>query len=188
MTRPWLYRLCSDSYNFLSYCACFDQRCSALRSGRPLRGVLFWRWDLQVYANTDPADYGVRVEDTTFDLIKENADQLKVLSAQQPPNVSCKVGCWVPEVHAGTFSTVNRCAQMPSASTLLKTPVPGEFLHAPLQNCHVRKARVCLLEAPHAHCLVRYRSVILSLPGLFLTGSRRCCRNVLKGLRLLAGV
>ena len=79
--------------------------------GRPLRGVLFWRWDLQVYAGTDPADYGVQVQDTTFDIIKENADQQKVLSAQQPPNAACRVGCWVPEVHAGTFSTVNRCAQ-----------------------------------------------------------------------------
>jgi hypothetical protein len=78
--------------------------------GRPLRGVLFWRWDLQVYAGTDPADYGVQVQDSTFNLIKGNADQLKVLSAQQPPNAACKVGCWVPEVHAGTFSTVNRCA------------------------------------------------------------------------------
>ena len=68
-----------------------------------------------MYANTDPADYGVRSQDTTFDIIKENADQLKVLSAQQPPNVSCKVGCWVPEVHAGTFSTVNRCAQASQA-------------------------------------------------------------------------
>ena len=77
--------------------------------GRPLRGVLFWRWDMQVYAGTDPADYGVRVEDTTFDLIRQNADQLKILSAQQPPNAACRVGCWVPEVHAGTFSTVNRC-------------------------------------------------------------------------------
>ena len=78
--------------------------------GRPLRGVLFWRWDMQVYAGTDPADYGVRVEDTTFDLIRQNADQLKILSAQQPPNAACRVGCWVPEIHAGTFSTVNRCA------------------------------------------------------------------------------
>ena len=78
--------------------------------GRPLRGVLFWRWDMQVYAGTDPADYGVRLEDTTFDLIRQNADQLKILSAQQPPNAACRVGCWVPEVHAGTFSTVNRCA------------------------------------------------------------------------------
>ena len=78
--------------------------------GRPLRGVLFWRWDMQVYAGTDPADYGVRVEDTTFDLIRQNADQLKTLSAQQPPNAACRVGCWVPEIHAGTFSTVNRCA------------------------------------------------------------------------------
>lgn len=80
-----------------------------MRRGRPLRGVLFWRWDLQVYANTDPADYGVQAQDTTFGLIRQNADQLKVLSAQQPPNAACKVGCWVPEVHAGTFSTVNRC-------------------------------------------------------------------------------
>ena len=92
-----------------------------LCSGRPLRGVLFWRWDLQVYAGTDPADYGVQVQDTTFDIIKENADQLKVLSAQQPPNVSCKVGCWVPEVHAGTFSTVNRYAQFQSISPLHST-------------------------------------------------------------------
>ena len=83
------------------YCLC---------SGRPLRGVLFWRWDLQVYAGTDPADYGVQVQDTTFDIIKENADQSKILSAQQPPNAACRVGCWVPEIHAGTFSTVNRCA------------------------------------------------------------------------------
>ncbi len=29
--------------------------------GRPLRGVLFWRWDLQVYAGMAPADYGVQV-------------------------------------------------------------------------------------------------------------------------------
>ncbi|CAK0746787.1 hypothetical protein CVIRNUC_001718 [Coccomyxa viridis] len=86
----------------------------AIQSGRPLRGVLFWRWDMQVYAGTDPADYGVRVEDTTFDLIRQNADQLKILSAQQPPNAACRVGCWVPEIHAGTFSTVNRCMNQPS--------------------------------------------------------------------------
>ena len=28
---------------------------------RPLRGVLFWRWDLQVYQGMAPADYGVQV-------------------------------------------------------------------------------------------------------------------------------
>jgi len=81
--------------------------------GRPLRGVLFWRWDLQVYAGMAPADYGVQVGDTTFDLIRDNAAKVKALAAQQPPNASCKVGCWVPEVHSGTFSTVNRCALPP---------------------------------------------------------------------------
>ncbi len=78
--------------------------------GRPLRGVLFWRWDLQVYAGMAPADYGVQVADTTFDLIRDNASKVKMLAAQQPPDSSCKVGCWVPDVHSGTFSTVNRCA------------------------------------------------------------------------------
>jgi hypothetical protein len=100
------------------YCVC---------RGRPLRGVLFWRWDLQVYAGTDPADYGVQVQDSTFDLIKGNADQLKVLSAQQPPNAACKVGCWVPEVHAGTFSTVNRCALalLPACAIISNGGNPG---------------------------------------------------------------
>ena len=78
--------------------------------------MLFWRWDLQVYAGMAPADYGVQVADTTFDLIRDNAAKVKVLSAQQPPDPSCKVGCWVPDIHSGTFSTVNRCARSPSLS------------------------------------------------------------------------
>lgn len=82
--------------------------------GRPLRGVLFWRWDLQVYADMAPADYGVQVGDTTMDIIRDNAAQVKQLAAQQPPNPACKVGCWVPETQKTTFSTVNRSAPAPS--------------------------------------------------------------------------
>ena len=51
----------------------------------------------------------VQVGDTTFEVIRENAAQLKQLAGQQPPRAACKVGCWVPQSHSGTFSTVNRC-------------------------------------------------------------------------------
>ncbi|BDA41827.1 Mannan endo-1,4-beta-mannosidase 4 [Coccomyxa sp. Obi] len=100
---------------------------AAIQSGRPLRGVLFWRWDLQVYAGMAPADYGVQVGDSTFDLIRDNAGKIKQLAAQQPPDSACKVGCWVPDVHSGTFSTVNRCVNKPqvcqtAAKALQKSP------------------------------------------------------------------
>jgi hypothetical protein len=46
-----------------------------------------------------------------MELVRENAAQVKQLAAQQPPNPSCKVGCWVPDTQKSTFSTVNRCAR-----------------------------------------------------------------------------
>lgn len=90
---------------------CEVRRCGVLvRRNRPLRGALFWRWDLQVYAGMAPADYGVQVADTTFDTIRESAAAAKKLATQQPPQPSCKLGCWVPEAQQSTFSAANRCA------------------------------------------------------------------------------
>ena len=106
-----------------------------------------------MYAGTDPADYGVQVQDTTFDIIKENADQQKVLSAQQPPNAACRVGCWVPEIHAGTFSTVNRCARC----TLQPAPYPGSLktashicMHQPPRlPANIGALGALILDSPH---------------------------------------
>lgn len=63
---------------------------------RALRGVLFWRWDLNVYEGMPPADYGLLAEDSTFDIVRQNADQVKSLMVSIPPAPSCKLGCWVP--------------------------------------------------------------------------------------------
>ena len=68
----------------------------------------------------------VQVGDTTFEIIRENAAQLKRLAGQQPPRAACKVGCWVPQSHSGTFSTVNRCgfSFQPSATACLQPNPP----------------------------------------------------------------
>jgi hypothetical protein len=81
---------------------------------RALRGVLFWRWDLNVYAGMPPADYGLLAGDTTFDIVRRNADQVKSLMVSMPPAPSCKLGCWVPAPeHISSKKTLNKCAPIP---------------------------------------------------------------------------
>ena len=80
-----------------------------------------------------PADYGVQVADTTFELIRDSAATVKALAAQQPPQPSCKVGCWVPEAQQGTFSAANRCAAPSPASAALDGN--GRRCGALLQSC-----------------------------------------------------
>lgn len=43
-----------------------QQRLLIVRRDRALVGSLFWRWDVQVYAGSGVADYGVRQFDSTF--------------------------------------------------------------------------------------------------------------------------
>lgn len=78
---------------------------------RALRGVLFWRWDLNVYEGMPPADYGLLAIDTTFDIVQKNADQVKSLMVSIPPAPSCKLGCWVPVTEqVSSKRSVNKCA------------------------------------------------------------------------------
>jgi hypothetical protein len=42
------------------------ETCAMARRDRGLVGSLFWRWDVQVYAGSGVADYGVRQFDSTF--------------------------------------------------------------------------------------------------------------------------
>lgn len=81
---------------------------------RALRGVLFWRWDLNVYEGMPPADYGLLAIDSTFDIVQKNADQVKSLMVSIPPAPSCKLGCWVPVTEqVSSKRTVNKYAPPP---------------------------------------------------------------------------
>lgn len=76
--------------------ACLTWAVCVLCSGQPLRGSLFWRWDLVVYEDQPRADYGVRIYDTTFNLIQSHAAAVSRLTASQPPSATCGLQCWVP--------------------------------------------------------------------------------------------
>jgi hypothetical protein len=58
-----------------------------------------------------PADYGLLAEDSTFDIVRQNSDQVKSLMLSIPPAASCKLGCWVPVTeHVSSKKSVNKCA------------------------------------------------------------------------------
>lgn len=73
--------------------------------GAPLAGSLFWRWDLIIYENQPRADYGVRLEDSTFSYIKPHAKLVSQLQASTPPSSSCKLDCWVPNEEQKSWVT-----------------------------------------------------------------------------------
>ncbi len=49
-----------------------------------------------VYEDQPRADYGVRMYDSTFNLIQGHASMVARLTASQPPAASCGLQCWVP--------------------------------------------------------------------------------------------
>jgi hypothetical protein len=58
-----------------------------------------------------PADYGLLAEDSTFDIVRQNADQVKSLMVSIPPAPSCKLGCWVPvNEQISSKKSINKCA------------------------------------------------------------------------------
>lgn len=67
-----------------------------MRRDQPLRGSLFWRWDLVIYEAQPRADYGVRSYDTTFSLVQAHSQVVAQLQASTPPAASCGLQCWVP--------------------------------------------------------------------------------------------
>ena len=60
------------------YAAVYGMVSDALNADRALRGVLFWRWDLPVYAGVTPADYGLTHGEPTFAIIKRHSDQVRM--------------------------------------------------------------------------------------------------------------
>lgn len=68
---------------------------TALDTDRGLAGSLFWRWDVQVYADSAVADYGVSQQDSTFGTIQRHAAKVRQKAAARPPRPECRLGCWV---------------------------------------------------------------------------------------------
>ncbi|PRW56573.1 mannan endo-1,4-beta-mannosidase 2-like [Chlorella sorokiniana] len=92
------------------YRAVLDAVEYAIGRGHALSGSLFWRWGLRIYRNDVPGIYGVLPTHSTFKMMAEHAQRVRVHTLAHPSAAECPLDCWV----GVQFGPLRRCEHRPS--------------------------------------------------------------------------